>query len=104
MSLPSERTPGPDHRAPEYDEQTPVDLDPPRYAIEPKVKASAGAGAGAAAIITPAVVLAVDELFYGGGAIDVPLPYVGVIGLVVTGLSALAAGYYARHVERLPAA
>lgn len=69
-------------------------------AIEPKTKAAAVAGAGSAAIITPAVVLLVDELWYGGGEIDVPLPYVSVIGLVVTGVCTFAAGYFARHVNR----
>lgn len=69
-------------------------------AVEPKTKAATAAGAGSAAIITPALVLAVDQLFYGGGEIDVPLPYVGVIGLVVTGACTFAASYYARHVQR----
>lgn len=93
MPLPSELTPGPDHAAP-YEVVDPS-------AIEPKTKAATVAGAGSAAIITPAVVLAVDELFYGGGAIDVPLPYVGVIGLVVTGVCTFVASYYARHVNRV---
>lgn len=89
------QTPGvPDHAAPEPYEV----VDP--SAVEPKTKAATVAGAGSAAIITPAVVLAVDQLFYGGGEVDVPLPYVGVIGLVVTGVCTFVASYYARHVQR----
>lgn len=92
------QTPGiADHAAPKYDV---VEAD----VVEPKTKAATAAGAGSAAIITPAVILAVDELFYGGGPIDVPLPYVGVIGLVVTGLCTFAGGYFARHVNRTSSA
>jgi hypothetical protein len=83
----------PDHAAPEYEVVDPG-------TVEPKTKAATVAGAGSAAIITPAVVLLADELFYGGGPIDVPLPYVGVIGLIVTGLCTFAASYSARHVNR----
>jgi hypothetical protein len=83
----------PDHAAPDFDV---VDAS----AVEPKTKAATVAGAGSAAIITPAVILFVDDLFYGGGPVDVPLPYVGVIGLVVTGVCTFAAGYFARHVNR----
>ena len=72
------------------------------YPVEPKTKAATVAGAGSAAVITPAVVLLVDQLWFGGGEVDVPLPYVGVIGLVVTGLCTFAAGYYAKHVNRVP--
>lgn len=69
-------------------------------AIEPKTKAGTAAAAGSAAIITPAVVLLVDELFYGGGEIDVPLPYISAIGLIVTGVITFVASYRARHVNR----
>jgi len=89
----SQRPGVPDHAAPEYETVA-------ASAVEPKTKAATVAGAGSAAIITPAVILAVDELFYGGGPIDVPLPYVGVIGLFVTGVCTFVAGYYARHVQR----
>ena len=90
----SHLTPGPDHAAPgSYEVADPS-------AIEPKTKAATAAGAGSAAIITPAVILLIDDLFYGGGEVDVPLPYVGVIGLIVTGICTFAAGYYARHVNR----
>lgn len=69
--------------------------------VETKVKAATAAGAGAAAVITPFAVWLVDELFWNGPAApDVPLPVVGVIGLAVTGLSALVAGYWARHTAR----
>lgn len=93
MTLPSAQTPGPDHAAPEYEVVS-------ASAVEPKTKAATAAGAGSAAVITPAVVLLVDQLFYGGGDIDVPLPYVGVIGLFVTGVCTFAASYLARHVNR----
>jgi hypothetical protein len=83
----------PDHAAPEYD----VVSDD---TIEPKTKSATVAAGSSAAVITPAVVLAVDQLFYGGGDIDVPLPYVGLIGLIVTGVSTFVASYYARHVQR----
>lgn len=94
MSVPSETTPGPDHAAPEPYQVL------PDGAVEPKTKAGTAAAAGSAAIITPAVIYFVDELFYGGGEIDVPLPYVGLIGLIVTGVCTFAASYYARHVNR----
>lgn len=91
MNLPSQGTPGPDHSA--YEVVSPT-------TIEPKTKAATFAGAGSAAIVTPAVVQLIDELFYGGGPINVPVAYIGVIGLVVTGACTFAASYYARHVNR----
>lgn len=70
--------------------------------VETKVKAATAAGAGSAAVITPFVIWVVDALaFNGDAAPDVPLPVVGVIGLVVTGVSAFVAGYWARHSPRL---
>lgn len=78
----------------------PVPTDAPRP-IEAKVKAAASGAAGSAAVITPAVIWAVDELWFNGAAApDVPLPLVGVIGLVVTGVCAFAAGYLAKHTAR----
>lgn len=87
-----------------FETQKPTELDPPKYPVEPKVKASAAGAAGSAAIITPAVVLAVDSIWYDGGPVNVPIEYVGLIGLVVSGLCSLVAGYLARHVDRLPPA
>lgn len=90
--LPRSRlTPGPDHAAYEV---------LPDRAIEPKTTAATVSGAGSAAIITPAVLLLVDQVFYGGGELDVPLEYVSVIGLVVTGVCTFVASYFARHVNR----
>lgn len=83
----------PDHAAPAYDVLS-------ASAVEPKTKAATVAGAGSAAIITPAAVQLVDELFYGGGPINVPVAYIGLIGLVVTGVCTFVASYYARHVNR----
>lgn len=94
MNHPSALTPGPDHAAPHYDVVSPD-------TVEPKTKAATAAGVTSAGIITPAIVLAVDQMFYGGGEVDVPLQYVGLIGLVVTGLCTFAAGYSARHVNRI---
>ncbi|MFI6760597.1 hypothetical protein ACIBF5_15825 [Micromonospora sp. NPDC050417] len=72
---------------------------PPR--TETKVKAAATAGAGAAAVITPFAVWLIDLLAFNGDAPpDVPLPVVGVIGLIVTGLAAWGAGYWAKHTAR----
>lgn len=69
--------------------------------VETKVKAATAAGAGSAALITPFVVWLVDELFFNGAAPpDVPLPVVGLIGLVVTGVSTFVAGWFARHTPR----
>jgi hypothetical protein len=69
--------------------------------VESKVKAATVAGAGSAAVITPFVVWVVDELFYAGSAPpEVPLPLVGLIGLIVTGICAFVGGWYARHTPR----
>lgn len=68
---------------------------------ETKVKAATAAGAGSAAILTPFMIWVVDQLaFHGDAAPDVPLPVVGAIGLVVTGASAFAAGWWAKHSPR----
>ena len=85
-----------DHAAPEPYE-TVTDSE-----VEPKVKASATAGAGAALVLTPFFVWLADLVFWNGDAQpDVPVPVVGAIGFVVTGVSALVAGYSARHVNRV---
>jgi hypothetical protein len=69
--------------------------------VETKVKAATAAGAGSAAVLTPFVIWVVDQMaFNGDAAPDVPLPVVGVIGLVVTGVCTFAAGWYARHSPR----
>lgn len=77
----------------------------PRYidptAIEPKVRAATAAGASSAATLLPFVLwLLSAHVFHG----DVPLPVQGFVGLLVTGACTFAAGYYARHVDRAPAA
>lgn len=94
MTLPSENTPGPDHSAPEYevlDEKT----------VEPKTKA-APAGAAAGAVVTAFLVWAADQLWWNGADIEpsVPLPVIGIIGLVTTSGLSFLASYYARHVNR----
>lgn len=72
--------------------------------VERKVKAATAAGAGSAAVVTPFVVWVVDQMWFNGDAApEVPLSVVGVIGLVVTGLCTLAAGYWAKHSPRLTA-
>lgn len=69
--------------------------------IEAKVKAATAGAAGSAAVITPAVIWAVDALWFNGQAApDVPLPLVGLVGLVVTGGCAFAAGWWAKHTAR----
>ena len=74
----------------------------PAYPVETKVKASTAAAGGSAAIVTPFIVWAVDQLWFAGDAApEVPLPVVGVIGLAVTGACTFLAGWYARHSPRL---
>ncbi|MEU4781869.1 hypothetical protein [Micromonospora sp. NPDC023633] len=69
--------------------------------IETKVKAATVGGAGSAAVITPAALWLIDELWFNGTAApDVPLPLVGLVGLVVTGVCAFVGGYLARHTAR----
>lgn len=68
--------------------------------VEPKTAAATVAGGGSAAVVTPFVLWGIDELWFGGGELDVPLPVVGIVGLIVTGACTFAAGYYARHVNR----
>lgn len=88
MPLPSELTPGPDHKA-------------PRAPVEPKVKAgTVGAGAGAA--VSAFLVWVVDEVWFNGEGIEpeVPFPIVALIGTTVTSGLAFASGYRARHVNR----
>lgn len=94
--LPSATTPGPDHAA-----KLSLYESVPASAVEPKTKAATIAAGGSAAVVTPFVVYVVDQVFYGGGEIDVPAPVFGVIGLVVTTALTFAASYRARHVQRL---
>ncbi|MEV4197000.1 hypothetical protein [Micromonospora globbae] len=69
--------------------------------IESKVKAATAGAGGSAAVITPAVLWVIDELWFNGAAApDVPLPLVGIVGLVVTGVCAFVAGYWAKHTAR----
>ncbi|MEV4760158.1 hypothetical protein AB0J86_34360 [Micromonospora sp. NPDC049559] len=69
--------------------------------VETKVKVASAAGAGSAGILTPFVVWGLDQLFYhGDGQPDVPLPLVGLVGLIVTGGCTFVGGWYARHTPR----
>ncbi|MGW3811606.1 hypothetical protein [Micromonospora sp. NPDC005113] len=69
--------------------------------IESKVKAATVGAGGSAAVITSAVLWAIDGLWFNSGAApDVPLPLVGVVGLVVTGVCAFVAGYWAKLTAR----
>jgi hypothetical protein len=73
----------------------------PNAPVETKVKAATAAGAGSAAVITPFVVWLVDQLFFAGDAPPpVPLPVVGLVGLLVTGACAFVGGWYAKHTPR----
>ncbi|GAB3142507.1 hypothetical protein GCM10027290_17170 [Micromonospora sonneratiae] len=73
----------------------------PNAPVESKVKAATAAGAGSAAVVTPFVVWVVDQLFFNGDATpEVPLPVVGMIGLVVTGACTFVGGWYAKHTPR----
>lgn len=67
--------------------------------IEPKVKAATIAQLPAA-VVTSFVLWAIDGIWYGGGAIDVPVPVVGFVTLVVGAIAAFAGGYLAPHVQR----
>jgi hypothetical protein len=70
----------------------------PNAPVETKVKAATAAGAGTAGVLTPFVIWLVDEMsFNGGAAPEVPLPVIGLIGLMVTGVGTFVAGWYARH-------
>jgi hypothetical protein len=73
-------------------------------AVEPKVKAATGAGAGAALVVTPFLLWLIARLWFAGDTAGIPLEVTGMVGFVVTGLCSLAAGYYARHVNREPGA
>ncbi|MFI6332904.1 hypothetical protein ACIBBG_31935 [Micromonospora chersina] len=73
----------------------------PPSPIEAKVKAAAVGAGGSAAVITPAVVWMIDALWFNGDADpSVPLPLVGLVGLVVTGACAFGAGWWAKHTAR----
>jgi hypothetical protein len=73
----------------------------PNAPVETKVKAATAAGGGSAAVLTPFVVWLVGRLFFAGpGDPEVPLPVVGLIGLVVTGVCTFVAGWYAKHTPR----
>ncbi|GAB2961210.1 hypothetical protein GCM10027280_57490 [Micromonospora polyrhachis] len=71
--------------------------------VEAKVKVATVAGAGSAGVIAPFIVWVVDQLFYAGdGPPEVPLPVVGLIGLIVTGVGTFLGGWSARHTPRPP--
>ena len=94
MTLPSQNTPGPDHGAPGYEV---VD----EKAVEPKTKA-APAGAFAGGVVSAFLIWAADQIWWNGADVEpsVPLPVVGIIGLVVTSAGSFLASYSARHVNR----
>jgi hypothetical protein len=62
--------------------------------VEPKVRA-----ATAAATLVPFVLWLLSAYVFDG---DVPLPVQGLVVTVVTGGCTFAAGYMARHVDRVP--
>lgn len=66
-------------------------------AIEPKVRAATAAASTAAGVLVPAVLWLIGRLL---GA-DVPVAFEGLIGLLITGVCTFAAGYAARHVDRV---
>lgn len=69
--------------------------------VESKVKAATAGAAGGAAVLTPALVWVADQIWWNGDAApDVPLPVVGVIGLVATAVCTFVAGYKAKHSPR----
>lgn len=71
-----------------------------RAPVEPKVRAATG-GAAAGAVITAFALWLLDQVWWNGDAApDVPMPVVGLVGLVVSGACAFVSGYYARHVNR----
>lgn len=91
MTLPSETTPGPDHAYEVLDEKS----------VEPKTKA-APIGAASGAVVSAFLVWAADQIWWNGADIEpsVPLPVIGIIGLVVTSAGSFIASYSARHVNR----
>jgi hypothetical protein len=68
-------------------------------AIEPKVAAATAAASSAAVVVTFLLWL-LGAYVFGG---EVPLPVQGIVGLIVTSAATFLAGYYARHVDRVPA-
>lgn len=68
--------------------------------FEDKVKA-ATLGAGAAGTVTTFCLWALDCAFWNGdGPPDVPIPVVGLVGLIVPAAGAFIGGYVARHTPR----
>lgn len=94
MTLPSRKTPGPDHSAPEYDVVS-------ETAVEPKTVAGV-VGAGGGFAVSEFINYLIDVIWFGGpdAAPTVPLPVSGFVGFVVTAAGAFVASYYARHVNR----
>jgi hypothetical protein len=70
----------------------------PRAPVGTQVKAATVAGAGSAGVITPFAIWVLDQIFFNGAAQpDVPLPLIGVTGLIISGACTFAGGWYARH-------
>ena len=80
-----------DHRSPAE-----VAVDP--TVIEPKVRAATAAASAAAGVLLPFVLWLLAVYVFDG---PVPWQVEGAVGLVVTGASTFAAGYFARHVDRV---
>jgi hypothetical protein len=72
----------------------------PTYAVEPKVRAATAASASSAATLLPFVLWLLGTYVFPDG---VPLPVQGFAGLIITGACTFAAGWTARHVDRVPA-
>jgi hypothetical protein len=68
--------------------------------VEPKVSAATAGGASSAVAVTFLLWVLSAYVFHG----DVPLPVQGAVGLIVTTAGTFAAGYMARHVDRIPPA
>lgn len=67
-------------------------------AIEPKVTAATAASASSAAVLLPFVLWLLGTYLFHGA---VPVPVQALAGLLITGGLTFAAGYRARHVDRV---
>lgn len=70
------------------------------YPVEPKVRAATAAASTAAGILVPLVLWLLGTYVFHG---DVPFELQSSIGLALTGACTFAAGWAARHVDRVPA-
>lgn len=94
MTLPSERTPGPDHSDQPYEVVDPG-------VVEPKTKAAA-IGGGAGGVVAGAVLWGLDAAFWNGDAApEVPGPLAALVWVAVPAAVAFLSSYLARHVNRV---